>query len=113
VAKPEITPLRARIREKSWLARIASWKLGEKQVAMVMGRTVHLANTTREEFLEDKTWVCHEIIHLLQYRQYGLIGFWWRYLWDYVRYGYHQIRFEKEARAGEKDERFLERVIFD
>jgi hypothetical protein len=110
--QPQIKKIRVRIREASWVARIASWKLREKQVAMVFGRTVHLCRTGRKEFLSDPDWVCHEIIHVLQYQRYGRLGFLWRYLLESAKSGYYENRLEKEARAGEKDHSLLQRVTF-
>lgn len=89
------------IKEQSWLARIASKKLHSQKVAMVLGKTIHLHNTTREEFLKDEKWVKHELCHLDQFRRHGYIGFTLMYLWESVRKGYYNNRFEVEARNAE------------
>ena len=89
------------IKENSWLAAIAAKKLGKKQVAMVLGNTIHLANTTKEEFLQNKRWVKHETCHVSQYRRYGLIGFLSRYLWESLKNGYTNNKYEVEARMAE------------
>jgi hypothetical protein len=96
-----------RIKENSWLARMAARRLGTMRVAMVIGRTVHLYNTTAGAFMAGTGWVCHELKHVAQYEQYGLIGFLWRYLWETARKGYYNNRFEVEARAAEKDRTLL------
>jgi len=91
-----------RIKERSWLAAIAAWKLGASPVAMVLGKTIHLHGTGREAFLRDEKWVKHELCHIRQFRQYGFFGFIFRYLLESVRKGYYNNRFEIEAREAEE-----------
>ncbi len=90
------------IRENSWLAKIAAKKLGKKEVAMVLGKTIHLYNTSKEEFLENKKWVKHELCHIQQFKQHGFICFIVKYLWESTRMGYYNNRFETEARKAEE-----------
>lgn len=90
------------IKENSRLARIAAWKLGTGNVAMVLGKTIHLYNISKEEFLKDEKWVKHELCHVQQYRQHGYIGFVAKYLWESMRRGYHNNRFEVAAREAEE-----------
>ncbi|RYY18650.1 MAG: DUF4157 domain-containing protein [Chitinophagaceae bacterium] len=92
-----------RIRENSTLARLAAWKLGTPKVAMVLGSTIHLYNTSAKEFLANERWVKHEMKHIEQYRRYGLIPFLWKYLIESIRHGYYNNRYEAEARAAETD----------
>ena len=80
------------------LARIARLVLRAPRVAMVVGQTVHLSGTSREEFLADAEWVAHEAVHLRQYREHGLLPFLWKYLVESARVGYYHNRFEAEAR---------------
>ena len=87
-----------RTRTGSPLARIARLVLGSPRVAMVLGQTVHLSGTTREQFLADAEWVAHEQVHLRQYREHGLLPFLWKYLRESARVGYYQNKFEVEAR---------------
>ena len=94
------------IRENSWLAKIAAKKLRSSNVAMVLGKTIHLHNTTKEEFLKNKKWLKHEICHLRQFRRHGYIGFIIKYLWESIRRGYHNNKFEMEARAAEEVESY-------
>lgn len=89
------------IKQNSILARIAAKKLGTKRVAMVIGNTIHLWNATKEEFLNDEQWFKHELCHIRQYKQYGLVGFLTRYIFESIRKGYYNNRFEVEARAAE------------
>jgi len=91
-----------KIKENSRLARIAAWKLGTGNVAMVLGKTIHLYNISKEEFLKDEKWVKHEMCHVQQYRQHGYIGFIAKYLWESMRRGYYNNRFEVAARAAEE-----------
>jgi len=96
-------PAHIRIKENSWLAKIAAWKLDSRSVAIVTGRTIHLCRCTKEEFLESERWVKHELCHVRQYRQYGFFGFIVRYIWESMRKGYYNNRFEVEARAAEEE----------
>lgn len=89
------------IKENSWLAKIAAKKLHSHAVAMVLGNTIHLHNTTRQEFLQNKKWVKHELCHVQQFKQHGYILFIIKYLWESIRKGYHNNKFEVEARAAE------------
>lgn len=89
------------IKENSLLAKIAAFKLGTRQVAMVLGKTIHLHNTTREEFLNNERWVKHEYCHIRQFEQHGYVLFIMKYLWESIRSGYYNNKYEVEARAAE------------
>ncbi len=80
------------------LARIARLVLGQPNVAMVLGGTVHLSGATRAEFLADAEWVAHEQVHLRQFRDHGFVPFLWKYLVESARVGYYRNKFEVEAR---------------
>jgi len=90
------------IKENSWLAKIAAKKLHSSSVAMVLGKTIHLHNTTKEQFLQDERWLKHELCHVKQFQQYGYFNFVVRYLWESIKKGYYNNRFEKEARMAEE-----------
>lgn len=92
-----------KIREGSWVAKLAAKKLATAKVAIVIGHTIHLHNTTREEFETDERWVKHELCHIRQYEKYGFFNFMVRYLWESLRKGYYNNRYEVEARAAEKN----------
>jgi hypothetical protein len=92
-----------RIKENSFIARIAAWKLSAKRVAIVVGRTIHLHNTAKEEFLKDERWVKHELCHIRQYQQLGIFKFITLYLWESMKHGYHNNKFEAEARQAERE----------
>lgn len=90
------------IKENSWLARIAAFKLGTPSVAMVLGKTVHLYNTTKANFLKDEKWVKHELCHVKQFEQHGYLGYVVKYLWESIRKGYYNNHYEVEARKAEE-----------
>ncbi len=89
------------IREGSLIARIAAWKLGAARVAIVIGKTVHLYNTPATVFLADDRWVKHEQCHIAQFKQYGFFRFIMLYLWESLRSGYYNNKYEVEARKAE------------
>ncbi len=95
------------IKENSWVAKLAAAKMSSDKVAIVFGNTIHLHHTTREDFLKDSDWVCHELKHVEQYKQHGYIGFIAKYLTYWVKNGYYNNRFEKEARDSEKDKSLI------
>ena len=90
------------IKENSRLAKIAAIKLGSKSVAMVLGKTIHLHNTTKANFLQDERWVKHELCHIKQFKDHGYVGFIIKYLWESIKNGYYNNRFEVEARKAEE-----------
>jgi hypothetical protein len=90
-----------RIKENSIFARIGAWKLRSRRMAMTIGNTIHLYNTSQQEFLEDQRWLRHELKHVEQYQRYGLITFLWMYTVESIQRGYYLNRFEIEAREAE------------
>lgn len=89
------------------MAAIAARKLRAKHLAMVVGRTIHLFNTSREEFMRNEKWLCHELVHVEQTARYGTLRFLFLYLVESIRRGYRANRFEVEARNREGDEKIL------
>lgn len=102
------TYMQVRIKENSWVAKIAAAKMKAGKVAIVFGNTIHLHNTSRTEFLNDKRWVSHELKHVEQYKQNGFAGFIAKYVFDWMKNGYYNNKFEIEARESEEDELFKE-----
>lgn len=94
--------MRIYIKENSLIARIAAWKMNSGQIAIVIGKTIHLHNATRREFIENRRWLSHEMEHIRQYRKYGIIRFIVLYLLETARKGYYDNKFEVAARAAEK-----------
>lgn len=91
------------VKEKSWLAGIAAWKLGSPAVAMVLGNTIHLHNISKADFFRNRRLLRHELCHVRQYRQHGFISFLVQYLWESICKGYHNNKFEVEARQAEEE----------
>lgn len=91
-----------RIKENSWLARLAAYKLKTRQCAIVINHTIHLHNTTRRDFMANKKWLLYELKHVEQYQRYGVVRFILLYLYDTIKKGYRNNRFEVEAREAER-----------
>lgn len=90
------------IKENSWLAWIAAKKLRAGSVALVLGKSIHLYNTSKEDFLQNKKWLKHELCHIRQFKEHGYIGFILKYLAESIRHGYQNNKYEIEARAAEE-----------
>jgi hypothetical protein len=90
-----------RIRENSWVAAIAAYKLGVPSVALTLGRTIHLHKTSRSGFLADQRWVRHEMAHVEQFQRYGFWNFIFLYLLESLKKGYYLNKYEVEARESE------------
>jgi hypothetical protein len=99
----KIIPIRYIIKEKSWMARLAAWKLKAPSVAFVLGHTIHLHNTTKEEFLNNAKWLKHELRHVQQFEEYGFFSFILQYLKESLVNGYKNNKFEIEARQAENE----------
>ncbi|GHA66506.1 hypothetical protein [Pontibacter akesuensis] len=89
--------------ERSPFARIARMVLKSKNVAMVLGKTIHLSGVSQQDFLKDEGWLAHELCHIEQFREHGFFRFLWLYLRESMRVGYYNNKYEVEARiAGMK-----------
>ena len=94
--------------ERSPFARIARMVLKSSNVAMVLGKTIHLSGVSRDTFLKDEGWLAHELCHIRQFREHGFFRFLWLYLKESWRVGYYNNKFEVEARLeGMKHRRHL------
>lgn len=102
--------MKVRIKENSWVAKMAAAKMKADKVAIVFGNTIHLHNTCRTEFLNNKEWVCHELKHVEQYNRNGFISFITKYLFDSMKNGYSNNKFEIEARQSEKDDSLMKKM---
>lgn len=97
--------MKYKIVEKSPFARIARMVLKSSNVAMVLGKTIHLSGVRREAFLRDSGWLAHELCHIRQFQEHGFFRFLWLYLRESMRVGYYNNKYEVEARiAGLKGE---------
>lgn len=90
-----------RIREKAFIARIAALLLKTEKVAIVFGQSILLWNTSRQEFLNNKRWLRHELAHIAQYRKHGFFTFILLYAIEWLQHGYYRNKFEIDARAQE------------
>ena len=95
------TPLRYRIRENSWIAKFAAWKLNKPNMAIVLGNSIHLHNCSRTEFLANERWLKHELCHIRQFREHGCVIFLIKYGWESILHGYYNNKYEREAREAE------------
>jgi len=89
------------IKENSWIAKLAAYKLRSKKVAIVIGKTIYLHNTSKQTFLNDDRWLKHELCHIKQFQQNGFFIFIVKYLWESIKNGYYNNKFEVEARNAE------------
>lgn len=102
-----------KIKENSWLARIAARQLKSPKMAMVVGTTIHLHNSSKENFLKNKRWVRHEVAHVKQYAKLGMFRFIFFYLLETFNKGYENNSFEVDARQKERDVSILSEVHFN
>jgi len=94
------------IKENSWIAKIAAKKLRCKNVAITIGKTIHLCHVSKTDFLKDTKWVRHEMCHIEQFKKYGFFTFILKYLWESLKVGYYNNKFEVEARKAESSNYF-------
>ena len=90
------------IKENSWIAKIAAKKLRSDKVAIVVGRTIHLYQTSKKQFLLNERLLKHELCHIKQFQQNGYLLFIVKYLWESIKNGYHNNKYEVEAREAEE-----------
>lgn len=89
------------IKENSWIAMLAAKKLQSDSVAIVIGKTIHLHQVSRQDFLRDERWVKHEMCHVAQFKRFGFFNFILKYLLESMKHGYFNNRYEIEARNAE------------
>lgn len=88
--------------ENSWVAKVAARFMGCQSIAIVFGSTIHVCGVSRHQFLRQHAWVRHELCHVRQYQQLGMGVFICQYVWQWMLRGYHNNKFEIEARAAEQ-----------
>lgn len=93
-------------------AKAAAYQLKCRAVAAVLGNTIHLWNVSREDFLKRTPWVVHEVEHVRQFKRHGFFVFVCLYLWESARNGYHNNKFEIEARVAEEGVGDLRGILF-
>ena len=79
---------------------------------MVFNNVIYLWGVGKEAFLQNLSWTRHEVAHVHQYKKYGFMRFILLYLLETACSGYHNNRFEAEARSKEEDLSMLENVHF-
>jgi len=90
------------IKENSWIAKLAAKKLKSENVAIVIGKTIHLYHVSKRDFLKDEKWIKHEMCHVSQFKKYGFFNFIFMYLVESMRSGYFNNKYEIEARNEEE-----------
>ncbi len=82
-----------------------AWQPGPYK-GITIGRRIFLSTSVSED--GTSALLAHELVHVRQWAELGLIGFLWNYLGDFSRnlirskrwnHAYHQIRAEQEARS--------------
>lgn len=101
------------IKENSILAKLAAKKLRVNNVALTIGKTIYLHNATKQELLDNKKWLCHELTHVKQYQQLGKFRFIVLYITESIKKGYYNNKFEVEARQNECNEAVINDFEFD
>ena len=91
-----------KVKDNSVFAFIAKKILRSEKAAIVIGKTIFLNGVKKETFLADQQWLQHELCHIRQFKQFGFFRFLILYLMESLKHGYHNNRFEVEARAAEK-----------
>lgn len=89
------------IKENSWIAKLAAKKLQSDNIAIVIGKTIHLWKVSKDDFLKDAKWLKHETCHVRQFEKYGFFTFIIKYVWESVKHGYYNNKYEAEARRAE------------
>ena len=97
------------IKENSGIAKLAAKKLHVCNVAIVIGKTIHLYNSTRQELLQNEKWLRHELCHINQFKRHGFLTFIIKYLWESFNKGYFNNKFEVE---GKKSRKFMISIRF-
>lgn len=93
--------------KNSWLAKIAAFYLKENRMAITIGATIFLHKTTNKKFLENQKWILHELTHVKQFQKFGKFKFIFLYLFETIKKGYYNNKFEIEARENENNNTIL------
>lgn len=104
-------PIPVTIVEDSRIAKMAARKLGSNTMAITIGQKIYLYNVSRSAFLNSKSWLCHELKHVQQFRHHGFIPFIFKYLFESFRKGYYNNKWEMEAREAEADFSLLDAFV--
>ncbi len=110
VANYKKTQILVHVKENSWVGKVAAYKLRSKSCAIVIGATIHLHHSTKEELIKNTAWLRHEICHIKQWKKHGYMYFLLHYLWLSVLYGYRKNPYEIAARKAESDGEIVDDV---
>ena len=83
--------------------KVGCKEIQSDSVAIVIGKTIHLFHVSKEDFLKDDKWVKHEICHINQFKKYGFYTFIIKYLYESIKNGYDNNKYEVEARNAENE----------
>ncbi len=97
------------VHEKAVVAKIAAKVLKSRKVAIVFGKSIYLHGVSATDFQKSTSWVAHELKHVEQYKRLGFLKFLLLYIWESILHGYHNNKFEIEARSAEHDTTLLNR----
>jgi|LakMenEpi03Aug12_release.lakeMendotaPanAssembly.Ray.scaffolds.fasta_scaffold54121_7 hypothetical protein len=98
------------IKEKSWIAKLASLKLRTDNCAIVFMNTIYLHQITKQEFLASKNLLRHEIMHVKQWKREGAFVFLYKYIKYSFQLGYFNNPFEIEARKASLNSAILDGI---
>jgi hypothetical protein len=91
------------IKENSFTALVAAKLHSTNKMAITINKKILLHNVSRKDFLNNETWLKHELEHVEQYRRYGVLKFLWLYVRYSIQYGYFNNPLEVQARKKENE----------
>lgn len=91
------------VKENSVLAKWGAKKLKANNIALTIGNTIYLHNATKQQLIQNTSWLCHELVHVQQYEKLGFAKFLIMYIYEWIVKGYYNNKFEVEARENESD----------
>lgn len=96
----EPLPLGVEVRVNRCLLEVHWRLLGVRALAGCASRTIllHPDLLTRPRSEIDFA-IRHELVHVRQFRRWGVLGTYSRYLWEWMRHGYAGNALEREARS--------------
>ena len=99
------------IKEKSWIAKIAAYKMKSESCAIVFFNTIYLHNISKEEIVSNTELLRHEVMHIKQWKREGAFLFLYKYIKFSFQFGYYNNPLEIEARKAELDTNILKEII--
>jgi len=96
-----------KIRTGGLIVKVANLFMKIKQgemLATTIHKTIYLLGGTSKQFLNNRSFLRHEVQHILQCKKDGLIKFCIKYVWYSIRYKYKNNPYELDAEAHKSDE---------